>query len=365
MTVKVCSKCGIAKDISEFGRHSKMKDGLQIWCKTCIKDYSKTYSSSIVVEDTAVKLCTKCITEKSIKEFPKDKYKKDGHGVICKQCNKNKVKVYQEENKARTAIPNLVFKKCSVCGIEKEPAEFREDKATKDGLYNYCKECSSLVGKTYHKKNRASILEKKRIYRLLNPDKIKAYAKSYYNQHTEEMKQKKKTYVLNNKEKIAETNRGYRKNNKDRIRQYQKIYNEEHKEEIARQSKLHRIIYYKENKEEIIRRVTKYTIERCKIDLEYKNKISAAWYVSRVLKPQILERDNYRCQLCGCQDTVSNRLECHHILPKSISPDRIEDMDNLVTLCRTCHLYKAHKGWHKLYDEKLAQKLLEQVKSRN
>ena len=305
MTVKVCSKCGIAKDISEFGRHSKMKDGLQIWCKTCIKDYSKTYSSSIVVEDTAVKLCTKCITEKSIKEFPKDKYKKDGHGVICKQCNKNKVKVYQEENKARTAIPNLVFKKCSVCGIEKEPAEFREDKATKDGLYNYCKECSSLVGKTYHKKNRASILEKKRIYRLLNPDKIK------------------------------------------------------------RQSKLHRIIYYKENKEEIIRRVTKYTIERCKIDLEYKNKISAAWYVSRVLKPQILERDNYRCQLCGCQDTVSNRLECNHILPKSISPDRIEDMDNLVTLCRTCHLYKAHKGWHKLYDEKLAQKLLEQVKSRN
>ena len=33
--VKRCSKCGLAKDESEFHKNKRRKDGLQDWCKKC------------------------------------------------------------------------------------------------------------------------------------------------------------------------------------------------------------------------------------------------------------------------------------------------------------------------------------------
>lgn len=83
------------------------------------------------------------------------------------------------------------------------------------------------------------------------------------------------------------------------------------------------------------------------------------------LVPKVLKRDNYRCQICG----KSNNLHVHHIrtfkdilqdilienssytLPKDINTlyeiavtdPRFLDLDNLVTYCRDCHLYKVHK----------------------
>ena len=35
MTTKLCSKCNTTKDITEFGNHSKSKDGKQYQCKEC------------------------------------------------------------------------------------------------------------------------------------------------------------------------------------------------------------------------------------------------------------------------------------------------------------------------------------------
>lgn len=40
--MKVCSKCKIEKDESEFYKDRVNKDGLQYRCKTCRKEYSKS-----------------------------------------------------------------------------------------------------------------------------------------------------------------------------------------------------------------------------------------------------------------------------------------------------------------------------------
>jgi 5-methylcytosine-specific restriction endonuclease McrA len=365
MPVKTCSKCGIEKDTSFFGRHSKTKDSLQIWCKVCVKEYSKTYGCSIVNKEITVKQCTKCNIEKNVKEFAKDKYKKDGYSVICKECNKTKVSLYQKQNKLRVDAVVTEVQKCSICGVEKNKTYFAEDKAVKNGLYHYCNECRQVYNRKYRNDNRSIILQKKKIYRLAHSEQIKEYTRVYYKTHIKELQLKKKVYVEINKEKVSLANKIYKLNNLERIKEYQKTYNEEHKEAIIKQHKVWYSKYYKEHKKEIIQKATEYTTSRCKIDINYKNNISIAWYVSRVLKPQVLERDNYKCQLCGCQDTTANRLECHHIIPKSVAPEKIKDLDNLIIVCRTCHLYKTHKGVSKLYDEELAEKLLEQVKSRN
>lgn len=59
------------------------------------------------------------------------------------------------------------------------------------------------------------------------------------------------------------------------------------------------------------------------------------------LKKIIKERDNYICQSKKC-DKIPKRLDVHH---KDFNKQNNNE-DNLITLCRSCHL-KIHKGYNK------------------
>ena len=61
------------------------------------------------------------------------------------------------------------------------------------------------------------------------------------------------------------------------------------------------------------------------------------------LRKYALKRDNYTCQECG----ATENLQVHHIKAKKFHPELTYDLDNLITLCKKCHL-KAHgKGFKK------------------
>jgi 5-methylcytosine-specific restriction endonuclease McrA len=49
------------------------------------------------------------------------------------------------------------------------------------------------------------------------------------------------------------------------------------------------------------------------------------------LHRQVLIRDGWRCQRCGC----SENLEVHHIRARSKLGD--DSLENLITLCTDCH----------------------------
>jgi 5-methylcytosine-specific restriction endonuclease McrA len=49
------------------------------------------------------------------------------------------------------------------------------------------------------------------------------------------------------------------------------------------------------------------------------------------LRNQVLGRDGWRCQDCGC----ANMLEVHHVKPRSKLGH--DSLDNLITLCVECH----------------------------
>lgn len=57
----------------------------------------------------------------------------------------------------------------------------------------------------------------------------------------------------------------------------------------------------------------------------------------RRLQRQILERDNWRCQACGCMQD----LQVHHQQYRSQSGSDKED--NLITLCAECHTRIHHE----------------------
>ena len=54
------------------------------------------------------------------------------------------------------------------------------------------------------------------------------------------------------------------------------------------------------------------------------------------LRRKVLERDKHRCQECG----GVGKFEVHHVKP--LSEGGNNDVGNLTTLCRTCHI-NAHK----------------------
>ena len=111
---KVCSKCGRELPVSEFGRHSRTKDGYQPCCKECL---SKQNS---------------------------------GHRKR-KPFEHNEAPAKPEEPEA---IPDGM-KKCSHCGRILPVTEFRKHKGTPDGLQYACKECQVEMTTAAKQKKRA------------------------------------------------------------------------------------------------------------------------------------------------------------------------------------------------------------------
>ncbi len=67
------------------------------------------------------------------------------------------------------------MKICSKCDKEKDESEFNKDKNRKDGLIIYCRECHKLIGRTWYKAHPEGSAARHKLYRQRNPDKIKAY----------------------------------------------------------------------------------------------------------------------------------------------------------------------------------------------
>jgi len=57
-----------------------------------------------------------------------------------------------------------------------------------------------------------------------------------------------------------------------------------------------------------------------------------------------------RCQACGYLPTQGNN-DVHHIIPRHIDESKMDDPDNLITLCRKydCHLRFGHFGDYKRF----------------
>lgn len=55
------------------------------------------------------------------------------------------------------------------------------------------------------------------------------------------------------------------------------------------------------------------------------------WF--KIIK-RVYKRDNYTCQICNKH---GGQLNAHHIIPWSEDPKKAFDMENLITLCLSCH----------------------------
>ena len=65
----------------------------------------------------------------------------------------------------------------------------------------------------------------------------------------------------------------------------------------------------------------------------------------RKVRTMALQRDRYLCQFCLRKKKITTATEVHHIKPLEDYPELGLDLDNLVSLCWSCHeLTKHHRS---------------------
>lgn len=131
-----------------------------------------------------MKVCTKCKIEKDESEFKKDKRKKSGVGPECKLCttirerdyrrrNPEKTKLHWQKENAKRSVKkaakrlvvltdkiNSPCKICPSCKVDKPKEDFNKHKSSIDGLRYQCKACEKLALDKYVAADTERIKEK-------------------------------------------------------------------------------------------------------------------------------------------------------------------------------------------------------------
>lgn len=141
--MKICNKCNIDKEPSNFSKKARNKDGLSNWCKDCNKNYAKSYYIS---------------NKESLNEKNKENYYKNVEHF------KLKSKEYRENNK------------------EYYSQYFRE-------YYSDNKEILTEYKKSHYEDNKDKYLERSKEQRESNPVKYSEYLKNWRENNKEYVKE--------------------------------------------------------------------------------------------------------------------------------------------------------------------------------
>jgi len=116
----------------------------------------------------------------------------------------------------------MEMKVCNKCLIEKSIDDFYFRDKKRGYRQNVCKACTIEERKKYGEENREKILERAKKYREENREKILERTKKYREENPDKIKETLKKYYENNSDKNKETLKKYRKNNPDKIKKTRK-----------------------------------------------------------------------------------------------------------------------------------------------
>lgn len=150
---KICTKCGVEKELKYFPKKKGNKDGRGGCCNECRAKSEKERREKNKLKEKIVvthKVCTKCGIDKDIKEFGLSKVSLDGFTCSCKECRNRAERERAKQPKKEGRIKTLT-KKCAKCGEVKFKGEYHKDNRTSDGYACYCKECVAFYDDIYRR----------------------------------------------------------------------------------------------------------------------------------------------------------------------------------------------------------------------
>lgn len=153
MQKKVCTKCGLEKDIELFGIRVASKDGHREVCKECRLIHTDKRDEERALRDGGLKRCAKCNSVKEVIYFPKRKNRNNNPSSYCYECEKKRSIDYYDEN----------TEECN-----KRSRRYME---------------RTGYAKDYNKKNRSRLNEKAKKWIKENPEKIRKYVNKKYKEN--------------------------------------------------------------------------------------------------------------------------------------------------------------------------------------
>lgn len=176
-----------------------------------------------------LKKCRDCGLKKQLSEFCKLSRSKDGLHPACKSC-KN---AYQRHNYKHGASEEIVNRKaeqselfaqglcrCSNCKTVK-PATIEYFRPypgnTINGLKSWCRQCETAWGVEYIRQHPEIGKAKSDRYRLKNREQRNAHFRNWYWMNAEAQRQRARDYILRNPEKVKVTWAKYKSNNRAKV----------------------------------------------------------------------------------------------------------------------------------------------------
>jgi hypothetical protein len=147
--MKICQKCSQDKPLTQYNKNKSKKDRLDIYCKECVIENSKKYRSEKIIllpQDPNNKICVKCSEEKSKTEFTIMTKQSDGLNTYCKSCikedrknkdwYKNQYNEYKKNWESQEQKTNINYKlrgnfRCRINGVLKRQLTHKDNNSLK------------------------------------------------------------------------------------------------------------------------------------------------------------------------------------------------------------------------------------------
>lgn len=171
--MKECSRCKNKKTTECFSKMSSASDGLQAYCKQCVREYNRNSYIPVVKAEhpEGMSKCSRCTNILPESNFYK---RKNGVSGYCKSCTKEYNKKYRNKHlPSHLKSSSAGYKVCRKCFEELPHDKFTKNKKLSDGLSSYCVPCQ----RSFHK------------YRMQNDEK---YRKRYYKRRSEYRKKRRR-----------------------------------------------------------------------------------------------------------------------------------------------------------------------------
>lgn len=194
------------------------------------------------------KICTKCGLEKDIDLFVVRSKSVDGHGAQCKDCHNQygRKRYYKDIDLSRSKSREHA-KKHYHKDIEKSRAHAKQYRIDNPEQFKQ-------TAKRQREKHRDKIRERKKVYNNKNKDKKAKWDKTYREKHKEELAIKKREYYFKNKEHITSYKKAWAQLNKEHLAQYKHQYYLDHIDDVKQRAK----DYYNNNREVVNARLVEY-----------------------------------------------------------------------------------------------------------
>jgi len=126
------------------------------------KRYYKFGETHRTIKGRKQKYCTTCKQWKGESEFRKDRAKRDGLKIGCRDCDSAYQREYQRKHRGNARkylkfeerhriIDRVREKLCTKCGKWKKESEYYKQRSDRDGLAGQCRKCSYTPTAKSHK----------------------------------------------------------------------------------------------------------------------------------------------------------------------------------------------------------------------